>query len=106
MENNSGITPCGHRILVLPEDINETTESGIVVFTEAQKDREALAQMYGIVVSMGNTCYADQPSPWCSVGNRVSFAKYSGLIYTGLDGKTYRCINDLDVVAIVEAGVK
>ena len=106
MENSSGITPVGHRVLVLPEQVDEVTESGIVLMTASQKEREALAQMYGLVVAMGNTCYNDQPAPWCKVGDRVSFAKYSGLLYTGLDEKEYRVINDLDIVATVEEGVK
>ena len=106
MENSSGITPVGHRVLVLPEQVDEVTESGIVLMTASQKEREALAQMYGLVVAMGNTCYNDQPAPWCKVGDRVSFAKYSGLLYTGLDEKEYRVINDLDIVATVKEGVK
>lgn len=104
--NESGITPKGHRVLVLPNQVEEKTESGIILGTGSQLDREALAQMYGVVVAMGSTCYADQPEAWCSVGDRVSFGKYSGLIYTGVDGKKYRMINDLDVVGTVEEGVK
>lgn len=106
MENKSGIYPVGHRVLVLPEQVESVTAGGIIVHTESQKNREALAQMYGTVVAMGDTCFADQPSPWCSVGDRVSFGKYSGLIYTGTDELTYRVVNDLDVVAKVETGVK
>ena len=106
MENSSGIMPAGHRVLILPEQVDEITDSGIVLMTASQKEREALAQMYGLVVAMGNTCYNDQPAPWCKVGDRVSFAKYSGLLYTGLDEKEYRVINDLDIVATVEEGVK
>lgn len=104
--NESGITPVGHRVLVLPEQIEETTESGIILHTASQREREALAQMYGLVVAMGDSCFADQKSQWCKVGDRVSFGKYSGLIYTGKDEKTYRVINDLDIVAIVEENVK
>lgn len=106
MENKSGIYPVGHRVLVLPEQIESVTPGGIIVHTETQKNREALAQMYGIVVAMGDTCFADQPTPWCEVGDRVSFGKYSGLIYTGVDEQVYRVVNDLDVVAKVETGVK
>jgi len=106
VKNTSGVVPVGHRVLILPEQIEEATESGIIIHTAAQQDREALAQMYGTVVSMGSTAYADQPNAWCKVGDRVSFAKYSGLIYQGLDDKKYRCISDLDVVAIVDEGVK
>lgn len=106
MENKSGIHPKGHRILIRPEQVKSTTASGIIVHTESQKEREALGQMYGIVVEMGASCYHDTVEPWCSVGDRVSFGRYSGLIYTGVDGDTYRVINDLDVVAIVDGGVK
>lgn len=106
MVNESGIRPKGHRILVLPNQIEEKSAGGIILGTNSQMGREALAQMYGIVVEMGSTCYSDQPEPWCAVGERVSFGKYSGLIYTGSDGKQYRVVNDLDIVALVEEGVK
>jgi len=107
MQNTSGISPVGHRVLVLPEEVEQTTESGIVISFGSQSDREALAQMYGQVIALGDTVWADQPGePWCSVGDRVSFAKYSGLMYEGKDGKTYRVVNDLDIVAIVDEEVK
>ena len=104
MKNKSGITPVGHRVLVLPEQVETTTSSGIIVTLDEK--REALAQMYGVVVAMGDSCYRDQSSQWCKEGDRVSFAKYSGLVYKGIDGKDYRCINDLDIVSLVEEGVK
>lgn len=106
MVNESGIFPVGHRILVLPEQVESVSAGGIILHTATQGSREALAQMYGEVVEMGDTCYADQPAPWCKVGDRVSFGKYSGLIYTGVDEKVYRVVNDLDVVAKVDMGVK
>ena len=106
MENQSGIIPKGHRILILPNQVEEKTAGGIIVATKSDLDRQALGQMYGVVIAKGNTCYADQPESWCEVGDRVSFGRYSGLIYTGVDEKTYRVISDLDVVAIVKEGVK
>lgn len=106
MENTSGIWPCGHRILVLPEQVETKTESGIYVVTPQTEKLEDMAQTFGVVVAMGKTCYNDQPSPWCNVGDRVSFAKYSGLLNTGKDGKKYRVINDLDIVSIVSEEVK
>ena len=100
--NNSGISPKGHRLLVLPEEVETTTKSGIVVTTATQEFREQLAQVDGIVVAMGNTCYSDQPEPWCKIGDRIVFGKYSGIIREGKDGKKYRVINDLDAVAVIE----
>lgn len=101
-----GICPKGHRILVLPDDIETKTASGIVVTTGREVMREELAQVDGVVVAMGNTCYSDQPEPWCKLGDRVIFGKYSGIIRKGKDGKTYRIINDLDVVGTIEGDSK
>lgn len=100
--NESGISPKGHRVLVLPDEIEVKTASGIITTVGAQQLREELAQVDGVVVAMGNTCYSDQPEPWCKTGDRVVFGKYSGIIREGKDGKKYRVINDLDVVATVE----
>lgn len=104
MINESGIYPVGHRVLILPEQVEEKTEGGIILHTASQKSREEMAQINGIVVGIGSTAYNDQHSPWCKVGDKVIFGKYSGLIYDGLDGKKYRIINDLDIVAVVEKG--
>ena len=102
MQNTSGIHPKGHRVLILPDPVEEVTQSGIILSVGENRDRERLAQLKGTIVEVGNTAWLDQPSPWAEVGNHVIFGKYSGLIYTGDDGKEYRIINDLDVVAIVD----
>ena len=96
-----GIHPKGHRVLVLPDEVETTTKTGIVLATATQEQREQLAQVDGIVVEMGNTCFHDQPEPWCKIGDRVIFGKYSGIIRKGNDGKTYRIVNDLDIVGTV-----
>jgi chaperonin GroES len=103
MENKSGIWPVGHRVLVKPFELEEATESGIIVRTAQQKDREQLAQMKGIVVAIGTTAYSDQPAAWCKVGDTITFGKFCGLIYKDdetEDHEEYRVINDLDVVAV------
>jgi co-chaperonin GroES (HSP10) len=102
MQNTSGIHPKGHRVLILPDVVEETTESGIIVSVGIERDRERLAQLKGTIVELGNTAWLDQPAPWAAAGDHVIFGKYSGLIYKGADGKEYRIINDLDVVAIVD----
>lgn len=97
-----GINPKGPRVLVLPDEVETKTASGIITSVGAAAMREELAQVDGIVIAMGNTCYHDQPDPWCKVGDRVIFGKYSGIIRDGKDGKKYRVINDLDVVATLD----
>lgn len=104
--NTSGIRPTGRRVLVLPEEIKTTTASGIMLTTGVNELRERMAQIEGVVIEVGEGCWDDQPSgAWAKAGDRVIFAKHAGLIYdkeNTKDGKTYRLINDLDVVAIKE----
>ena len=102
MQNTSGIHPKGHRVLILPDPVEEVTQSGIIFSVGENRDRERLAQLKGTIVELGNTAWLDQPSPWANEGDHVIFGKYSGLIYKGADEKEYRIINDLDVVAIVD----
>ena len=102
MQNTSGIHPKGHRVLILPDPVEEVTQSGIILSVGENRDRERLAQLKGTIVELGNTAWLDQPSPWANEGDHVIFGKYSGLIYKGADEKEYRIINDLDVVAIVD----
>ena len=97
-----GINPKGHRILVLPDEVETKTASGIITTTATQEFREQLAQVDGVVVAMGSTCYHDQVEPWCKVGDKVIFGKYSGIIREGSNGKKYRIINDLDVVGTID----
>ena len=102
MQNTSGIHPKGHRVLILPDPVEEVTQSGIILSVGENRDRERLAQLKGTIVELGNTAGLDQPAPWAAEGDHVIFGKYSGLIYQGADEKEYRIINDLDVVAIVD----
>lgn len=106
MINESGIHPLGHRVLVLPEFVEEKTESGIIIHTGVNLAREEMAQIRAVVIETGTTAYKDQESVWCKAGDRVVIGKYSGLLYKGKDDKSYRIINDLDVVAMIEEGVK
>ena len=102
MDNTSGIYPAGHRVLINVDAVVKQTASGILLETDVTADRAQLAQIRGTVVAVGPTAYADQPAPWCKVGDIVTFGKYSGLLYKKNeteDGKEYRMVNDLDVVA-------
>lgn len=102
MSNTSGIHPKGHRVLILPNAVETTTESGIVISVGTNVDRERLAQLKGTVIEIGSSAWHDQPEPWAEVGDVVIFGKYSGLIYQGADELEYRIINDLDIVAKVD----
>lgn len=104
--NKSGIVPRGHRVLVLPDGIEDKTKSGVIVHSLSEKERKELAQIFGTVIALGDTVWQnkaafgeDRIEPWAKVGDRIIYAKYAGLTTKGLDGLMYRLINDFDVVA-------
>jgi co-chaperonin GroES (HSP10) len=105
MSNESGINPVGWRVLIKPQEVREVSEGGIILTTEVTKDREQMGNTTGVVVAMGDQCYADEPTPWCVVGDKVIFAKYAGLLYLGKDGFKYRMINDKDITGTLDADV-
>ena len=105
MSNESGINPVGWRLLIKPQEVREVSEGGIILTTEVTKDREQMGNTTGVVVAMGSQCYADEPAPWCAVGDKVIFAKYAGLLYLGKDGFKYRMINDKDITGTLDADV-
>ena len=105
MSNESGINPCGWRVLIKPQEVKDTSKGGIIIATEVSKEREQMGNTTGVVISMGKQCYADEPAPWCKVGDKVIFAKYAGLLYLGKDGKQYRMVNDKDITGTLDADV-
>lgn len=97
-----------HTILVKLEDVTDADETyrrakalGIEL---ALDKREAEAVEYGSVVSVGPTAFKDygRSPDILSVGDRVSFAKYSGKNLTDSDGEKYRVLNDTDVLCVIE----
>ena len=105
MSNESGINPVGWLVLIKPQEVREVSEGGIILTTEVTKDREQMGNTTGVVVAMGSQCYADEPAPWCAIGDKVIFAKYAGLLYLGKDGFKYRMINDKDITGTLDDDV-
>lgn len=103
MINTSGIKPVGVSILILPDNVEQKTASGIVLATDTQIEREQLRQTDGVVVELAANAYYDE-KPRCAVGDRVIMAAYAGMVRKGLDDKSYRLIKDNDVVAIITKG--
>ena len=99
--NDSGIYPVGISILVLPDPVTQETESGIVLSTHEQHEREEMKQTDGVVVAIAPDAFYDERSPRCKVGERIIMAAYAGMVRKGNDGRTYRLIKDDDVVAIL-----
>lgn len=117
MTNNSGIHPCGDRILVKPDVIETKTKGGIVI-TDQIRDHHMDAQTSGTIVAIGPDAwkhYTERTKdgitvrgfsqPFAEVGDKVMFAKFGGQKVWGKDGEQYRVINDVDVTATIEEGV-
>ena len=103
--NNSGIRPVGISILVLPDPVEQTTESGIVLSTHETHKKEEMRQTDGLVIAIADNAFFDE-TPRCKVGDRIIMASYSGMVREGVDGLTYRLIKDNDVVAILDRDEK
>lgn len=102
VKNTSGWIATGHRVLVRVDQVERTTESGIII-SDITADKEQLGQDAGFVVELGPTAYSDQAAPWCKVGDYIKFGRYAGQLvrpHETDDEKEYRVINDLDVVLV------
>lgn len=93
---NIGLHPCGHRVLVCPDPIENTFSGTKIVRPMTQMEKEQVAQETGVLIEIGASAWADQPDKWADTGDRVIFARYNGLVYKRND-KTYRLLNDLDI---------
>lgn len=108
IENNSGITPVGVSILVLPDQVSETTASGIVVATNEQLDREQMKQTDGVVIAIAPNAFYDEKDASgkvrsrCKVGDRIIMTAFAGMVRKGEDNLSYRLIRDNDVIGILK----
>ncbi len=99
------IKPAGHRVLVLPDEVDE--KSGSIYLPAETRARMGDAQIFGTVVEVGATAFKafDDGHAWCNVGDKVAFAKYGGFIIKDPDdNKLYRLLNDEDICAVIISG--
>lgn len=97
--NTSGIHPRGNKLLIRPIEMEKVSKGGIVI-PSSVNEKEDMAQMFGTVIEIGAMCWVQEAEPRCAVGDYIIFAKYAGQIFPGNDGKTYRLINAMDVIAV------
>ena len=95
--------PTGWRILVMPFQVKEETEGGIIIAQETL-DRARAAVQVGYVLKMGPLCYEDKEKyttgPWCAEKDWVIFARYAGS-RMGIDGGEIRMLNDDEVLGTI-----
>jgi co-chaperonin GroES (HSP10) len=96
------IKPAGHRVLVLPDKVNE--KEGSLFLPQEVRARMGEAQIFGTVVAVGANAFKafDDGHAWANVGDRVAFAKYGGFnIQDPEDKVLYRLLNDEDICAVI-----
>lgn len=103
--NVTGINPIRDLILVKPEE-NVKSEEGVIIIPESAKRNELAAQTFGYVVALGSICYKFEKRNYdvdveVKPGDRIMFAKYSGIVVIGEDKQEYRLIRDDDVQAVI-----
>ena len=104
MENKSGIHPRGHRLLVLPIEVEHKSSGGIFLPKE-YTDKIQMAQVSAILIEAGKGAWKDttEPGGWAKPGDTIMIGKFVGVLCDGKDGKKYRVINDLDLIAVMDA---
>ena len=102
MKNKSGLQPIEYKVLVLPDILSDETLGGILKPGRV-KDLEQAAAVRGYLVAKGGKACGDFGEPTPKIGDRVQYAKYSGVHEVpGADGKSYILCNDKDIAAIIE----
>ncbi len=96
--------PTGWRILVMPFQVKEETQGGIIIAQETL-DRARAAVQVGYVLKMGPLCYEDKDKyttgPWCKEKDWVIFARYAGS-RMGIDGGEIRMLNDDEILGTID----
>ena len=95
--------PTGWRLLVMPFQVKEKSEGGVIIAQETL-DRARAAVQVGYDLKMGPLCYKDDDKyptgPWCKPKDWVIFARYAGS-RMGIDGGEIRMLNDDEVLGTI-----
>jgi co-chaperonin GroES (HSP10) len=100
--NLSGWRPLECKVLVLPDTPRALTATGIHI-PNATVDREWHAQHLGTLVAVGGLAFQDWPeSDRPRPGDRIHLNRYQGQVIEGADGRKYRLMNDVDILAVAD----
>jgi co-chaperonin GroES (HSP10) len=109
------IIPCGHRVVVKQEKLEDVDiaykkakAAQIIIAETDDKKREQAGLDKGTVIALGKGAFVEfnrnqmTDGPWCKIGDKIAFAKYSGKsVVDPDDHEAYMVINDEDVVCII-----
>lgn len=101
-DNTSGFHATGHRILLLPDVVEEKSAGGIVLVSKTQKAEQDHA-VIATVIEIGYDAWTDKSTDYCNVGDRVLIGQYTGKFHESpVDGKLYRFVQDLDIISPID----
>ena len=131
MKNESGIYPCGNRVLVFVDQIEDKMKDSVIELLpdtiEAQQSSNASGTLIEagpdafqhvterVYSNQGEMKYAGElieerkkgySESFAEAGDRISFAKFAGYKYTGKDGKRYLVLNDEDITCRLDDEVE
>lgn len=96
MAKDVKLQPLGKRIVVRPEEVQETTTGGLIIPPTAQDDKKPEV---GVVVKLGT---GEKDFTFSvEVGNRVFFKQYSPEEIE-VDGEKLFIVDEEDVLAIIQ----
>jgi co-chaperonin GroES (HSP10) len=96
MQNNSGLEPCGHAVLI--KAYEPERRGGKIMIPEAVQSRLAMVDSRAVVVAVGSDAWSEDTGPRAKVGDRVLVTGYAGFTAKGpADGQMYRLVNDRDI---------
>lgn len=99
MAKNIKIEPLGKRVLLKPDDIEETTAGGLVLPPSASEDQKPET---GTVVKLGKGTIKGKAITFdVSVGDRVYFKKYSP-DELEVENEKYLLLDTEDILAIIK----
>jgi len=126
--NKSGVYPRGNRVLVYPDPIEDGIQTDQIHIPDSVKIKYETAQATGTLIAVGPDAWnhitekvfrlidgvlklvevrkRGYSEPFAKVGERISFAKYAGQNFKGIDGKRYLVINDEDVTTGIDLEVE
>ena len=95
--------PVGYRILVRPYSGPKKTKGGILL-TDNASETIQMTTVVGLVVAMGDLCYADKArfpnGPWCKEGQFIIYGRYAGSRFKTKYGE-HRILNDGEIIATI-----
>lgn len=96
------LTPMLHRVIVMPDEVETVTKSGIVIPVDPKRERTHVET--GTVISIGETAFQGEFKADIrpKKKDRIYYAKYAGKIIKDSNDKEYLILNDEDILAIIK----